>query len=82
MEEKKIVEEESFAKALLKEYAKTAKRWFIIAMVILFAWLATIGGFLLYLNQYDFSSTSIEATQDGEGVNIANCGDLNYGAES
>lgn len=42
MEEKKIVEEESFAKALLKEYAKTAKRWFIIAMVILFAWLATI----------------------------------------
>lgn len=51
----------------------------IIALII--AWALTIGGFLLYLNQYDF--TAFEVQQDGQGLNII--GDRNgvrsfYGA--
>jgi len=51
----------------------------IIALII--AWALTIGGFLLYLNQYDF--TALDVQQDGQGLNIV--GDRNgvrsfYGA--
>lgn len=51
----------------------------IIALII--AWALTIGGFLLYLNQYDF--TAFDVQQDGHGLNII--GDRNgvrsfYGA--
>lgn len=63
--------------------AENAKRWFIIAMVILGLWFATIGLFVWYLNQYDFSGTSTVTVdgadgtalyQDGEG-NVLNNGD-------
>jgi hypothetical protein len=45
-------------------------------------WLVTIGGFLLYLNQYDFSSCSVEWAQDGAGINIISGGDTAYGPKS
>ncbi len=76
-------EEESFAMQLLTESTKSAKRWFVAFFAVLVCWLATIGGFLLYLNQYDFSSYSVEGSQDGNGLNIIGGGDVsNYGAES
>ncbi len=37
------------------------KRWAIAFFVVLGLWAATIGGFIWYLNQYDFTST-IEQT--------------------
>ena len=74
-------EEDSFAMTLVKEYSKTSRRWFVACMVILAMWLVTIAGFLIYLNQYDFSSYTIE--QDGEGINnyIGEDGIINNGAE-
>lgn len=76
--------QDSFAMELLKGYSAQAKRWFIACLVILSMWLATIGGFVWYLYQYDFESyeTVIEGTQDGEGINIIGGGNIDYGTES
>lgn len=80
----KTDENDSFAMELLKGYSAQAKRWFIACMVILSMWLATIAGFVWYLQQYDFESyeTIIEGTQDGEGINIIGGGNIDYGADS
>ena len=52
----------------------------IVLIVIL---LATNIGWLYYESQFsDISTTTIEAQQDGEGINFVNGGDFNYGAES
>lgn len=42
------------------------KRLWIALIVAVISIVLTVGGFLLYLNQYDFASYE----QDGEGVNI------------
>lgn len=52
---------DTFAMAMLKSYHKQATRWYITALVILAMWLATIFGFVWYLNQYDFSSETVTA---------------------
>lgn len=77
-------ENDTFAMAMLKSYHKQATRWYITALVIFSMWLATIFGFVWYLNQYDFSSetVTVEAEQDGNGTNIVGGGDVDYGAES
>lgn len=59
--------EESFAKELLKGYSAQAHRWFIAFIVVLILWFSTIGGFIWFLNQYNFES--YEYTQDGQGTN-------------
>lgn len=52
----------------------------IVLIVIL---LATNIGWIYYENQFtDIRTTTIEAQQDGEGINFVNGGDFNYGAES
>lgn len=77
---------DSFAMELLKGYSAQAKRWFIACIVILSMWLITIGGFIYYLNQYDFESCEITADGDsnanyiGEDGNIYN-GGFNQGEE-
>lgn len=40
----------------------------IVALIV--AWALTIGGFLLYLNQYDFTGVNTEISQDADGLNI------------
>lgn len=77
-----VVNERSFAYDLLVEFKALNKRMFIIILVLLGLWAGTVGGFIWYLNQYDFTSTTIEADQDGEGINIAGGGNINYGTES
>lgn len=62
--------EESFAKELLKGYSAQAHRWFIAFIVVLILWFSTIGGFIWFLNQYNFES--YEYTQDGQGTNNIN----------
>ena len=81
--------EQSFATELLKDQKGDKKK--LIAVIVVQAVLnfliviGMLGGFLWYLNSYEYQSnsktTEIQATQDGEGVNIVNGGDL-YGAES
>ena len=63
---------DTFAMAMLKSYHKQATRWYIIAIVILSMWLATIGGFVYYLSLYDFSSETITVEQDSTDGGNAN----------
>lgn len=59
------------ATEMLSEIKRSSKRWFGIAMALLVAWLVTIGAFLWYLNQYDFSgatTTSYETVKDANGL--------------
>lgn len=71
---------DSFAMELLKGYSTQAKRWFIACMVILSMWLATIGGFVWFISQYDYESYEITADGDsnanyiGEDGNVYNGG--------
>lgn len=70
-------EDESLAMYLVKGYGKQAKNWFIAFIIVLCMWFATIGIFVWYLNQYDFSSESYtEIAQDGEGTNQIAGGDI------
>lgn len=73
---KKDLVEESFALTLLKETSKQTKRLFITILVILVCWFSTIAGFVWYLDQYDFTSTT-EVSQDGECYNQYVGGNLN-----
>ena len=59
-------------------------RWrniIIILLIILLA--ATNGAWFWAWNQYDYVSDdySIEADQDGDGINLVSGGDLSYGTE-
>ncbi|MBD5543716.1 MAG: hypothetical protein HDR01_05615 [Lachnospiraceae bacterium] len=73
-------EKEVFVLELLSEIKRQSKRWMIAFFVVLALWAATIAGFVLFLNQYEFESY----TQDGEGQNYINRdvgGDVYNGAE-
>jgi hypothetical protein len=52
----------------------------IVLLIILLV--ITNGLWLYFWNQYDYVSedyTEVEASQDGDGVNIASAGDIDYG---
>ncbi|MCI9364926.1 MAG: hypothetical protein HFG17_11865 [Oscillospiraceae bacterium] len=51
----------NLAMDLLQDYKLNFKRVFALLVIVLILWAATIGGFVWYLNQYDFVS-SIEST--------------------
>lgn len=78
--------QDSFAMELLKGYSAQAKRWFVACIVILLMWLATIGGFVWFISQYDYESYEITADGNsnanyiGEDGNIYN-GGFNQGQE-
>lgn len=64
-------ESKSIAFELLQEVRVQTKRWMFAFFAILFLWAATIGGFIWFLNQYEFESYS----QDGSGYNNINTGE-------
>jgi len=69
-EETQNSENQSFAMMMLNEASRNAKRWFAAAMTILVMWLATIGLFVWYLNQYNFESeTVVVDSNDGGNAN-------------
>lgn len=82
MQENKNNENESLAMYLVKEYAKQVKRLFILLIISIIVNILTVGAFLLYNSQYDY--TDYEVTQDGYGINnyIGGDGDNVNGAES
>ena len=62
---------------------RTNKRQFIIILVLIFALIGSNIGWIYYESQFEdvVTTTEIEASQDGSGVNIVGGGDVNYGAE-
>lgn len=73
-----IVHESAMARA-----ERTSKRLWIIILTLIFLLVGSNCAWLWYNSQFEvMETTSIEAEQDGSGVNIVSGGDLDYGAES
>ena len=72
-----IVHESSMARM-----ERQIKRLWITVLVLIVMLVATNGAWILYESQFSDIETTIEAKQDGSGVNIVSGGDLDYGAES
>lgn len=72
-----IVHESSMARA-----ERQIKRLWITVLVLIAMLMATNGAWIWYESQFSDIETTIEAEQDGSGVNVVSGGDLDYGAES
>lgn len=80
------IQEESLAYSLLRDYKRQSKRLFIIILVILGMWFATIGTFIYYINTTGYEETieTAEVENDSGNANACvgnNCnnGEINYG---
>ena len=73
-----IVHESAMARA-----ERTAKRLWITILTLIFLLVGSNCLWIWYNAQFEVvETTTIEAEQDGSGVNIVSGGDLDYGAES
>lgn len=74
------VREESFAMELLRDYKKANKRQFIIILVILTMWFATIGYLVYVLNDIGVIEETTQEITDFDTINgnVVNNGDV-YG---
>ena len=72
-----IVHEASMARM-----ERQAKRLWIAVLWLIVLLVGTNAALLYYESQVSDLVTTIEAEQDGSGVNIVSGGDLDYGAES
>ena len=80
------VKNQSFAFELLQDARKTNKRQFIVILVILTMWFASIGLFIYYINTtgYEVTTESTEVENESGNANACvgdNCnnGEINYG---
>lgn len=72
-----IVHESSMARM-----ERQVKRLWITVLVLIVMLVATNVAWIWHESQFSDIETTIEAEQDGSGVNIVSGGDLDYGAES
>ena len=68
--------------ASMASMERQIKRLWITVLVLIVMLVATNGAWIWYESQFSDIETTIEAEQDGSGVNIVSGGDLEYGAES
>lgn len=61
---------------------RTINRLWIAIVLLIVMLVGTNGAWIWYESQFSDIVTTIEAEQDGSGVNIVSGGDLDYGAES
>lgn len=80
------LQEQSLAFELLKDFKTQNKRQFIIILVILGMWFASIGAFIYYINTTGYEETieTAEVENDSGNANACvgdNCnnGEINYG---
>lgn len=48
-------------------HERTTKRLICVLLIVIFLWACTIGGFMWYLNQYDYSGVDVDVSTDGGG---------------
>lgn len=63
------MEERSLAYELIQDARKQNKRTFILLIIVLALWFATIFGFIWYINQFDYVT---ETTQEMSDINNSN----------
>jgi len=68
--------------SVLDRNALTIKRLWIMCILLIVLLVSTNALWIWYESQFIYETTTIEAEQDGEGVNIVGTGDINYGTES
>lgn len=61
---------------------RVIKRLWITTIILIVLLVGSNVAWLIYESSFEYFETSIEAEQDGEGVNIVGGGDVTYGAES
>lgn len=57
------------------------KRLLTLCVVIFLAFILSNMAWIVFENKYTDNVTTIEAEQDGEGINLIGGGSVNYGAE-
>lgn len=80
----KIVDIKPFlyqAEANAARLERTIQRLWIALIIAIFMLVGSNMIWVLYELQYEDVTTTIEAQQDGEGVNIIGGGDVSYGTE-
>ena len=68
--------------AAMSRFDRLNRRLWIAVILLIVLLVGSNIAWLVYESQFQVYETSIEATQDGEGVNIVGGGDVNYGTES
>ena len=68
--------------ASMTRMERQTKRLWIAVLLLIVLMVGTNAAWLYYECQFSDIVTTIEAEQDGSGVNIVSGGDLDYGAES
>ena len=58
------------------------RRQFVLILILIIALVGTNLAWIVYENSFTDVETTIEAEQDGSGVNIVGGGDISYGTES
>ena len=77
------LKEQSFAYEILRDYKKQNKRLFVILIIVLCMWFATIGAFIYYINTTGYETVTEEVETDNGGNacigDSCNNGEINYG---
>ena len=77
------ISQNSGALEILKEFKDDSRKIFVILIIVLCMWFATIGGFLYYICTIDYETITEEATSDDGGNacigDSCNNGEINYG---
>lgn len=67
------VKEKSFAMELISDYKRQNKRQFIVILVILTMWFASIGLFIYYINTTGYEVTTESSEVENENGNANAC---------
>lgn len=70
--------EQSLAKTLVDTLKIQIKRQFIILLVVIMCWISTIGIFIWYINQFEFTTESTSIMETDNDGNITT-GDIDNG---
>ena len=68
--------------AAMARMERQAKRLWIAVILLIVLIVGTNGAWIWHESQFSDIETTIEAEQDGSGVNMVSGGNLDYGAES
>ena len=61
---------------------RTSKRLIAVIVLLILLLVGSNIGWLIYESQFETIETTIEAEQDGEGINVVGGGNIEYGTES
>lgn len=69
---------------MMARLERTIERLWILCIILVLLLVGSNAAWIYYEHQFEdtVETTTIDAQQDGEGINIVGGGDVNYGSES